>query len=150
MTTTQKIVSDFKALFADNDTEISLAEMKVMLTDIYKASSSGKKTKSVKKDKSDATDKPKRQPTAYNLFMKEQMEKLKEDGSSLTGKEKMQKIAELWKEKKSTSSDEEVTVPPPVLDAVQEVKVPKKRGGKNPFNNDQLNAKKKIDAIMNL
>lgn len=127
MTTTQKIVADFKALFADNDTEISLAEMKVMLTDIYKAAGPSKK-KSSKKEKSEVADKPKREPTAYNLFMKEQMENLKAEGSTLTGKEKMQKIAELWKEKKTSSSEEEeITVAPvPVLTPVKKEKKEKK------------------------
>jgi len=115
MTTTQKIVADFKALFNDNDTEISLKEMKEMLTDIYKTAGPSKK-KSSKKEKAEvAADKPKREPTAYNLFMKEQMEILKEEGSTLTGKEKMQKIAELWKEKKTSSPEkEEITVAAPV------------------------------------
>ena len=132
MTSTQKIVAEFKALFDDNETEIALAEMKVMLTDIYKASSSGKK-KITKKEKSAiASDKPKREPTAYNLFMKEQMEVLKTAGSFLSGKEKMQTIAELWKAKKtSSSSDEETPVVEEETPVVEEAKVVVKKEKKS-------------------
>ena len=108
MTTTAQVVADFAALFEGKDEEVSLSEMKKMLTEVHKASASSKKpSKKVKKEEAGEAEKPKRPPTAYNIFMKEQMEILKEEGSTLTGKEKMQKIAELWKEKKTSSSDEE-------------------------------------------
>ena len=51
-----------------------------------------------KSDKKD--DKNKREPTTYNLFMKEQMAKLNEEETKenkMTGKEKMSHIASLWK-----------------------------------------------------
>ena len=110
MTTTTQVVADFAALFDGKDDEVSLTEMKKMLSEVHKAAS-GLKKKSSKKGKKESgkDEKPKRAPTAYNLFMKEQMEKLKQDGSSLSGKEKMQAIAELWKKAKAfTSSDDEV------------------------------------------
>ena len=53
-------------------------------------------------------DKIKRPPTAYNIFMKEQMAKLKEEETKenkMTGKEKMSHIASLWKAKKESDSD---------------------------------------------
>ena len=108
MTTTAKVVADFAALFDEKDEEVSLVEMKKMLSEVHKAAS-GLKKKSSKKGKKESgkDEKPKRAPTAYNLFMKEQMEKLKQDGSSLSGKEKMQAIAELWKNAKASSSDEQ-------------------------------------------
>ena len=55
-------------------------------------------------------DKKKREPTAYNLFMKEQMAKLKEEETNenkMTGKEKMSHIASLWKAKKESDSEGE-------------------------------------------
>ena len=111
MTTTAQVVADFAALFEGKDEEISLTEMKKMLTEVHKASASSKKASKKVKKEAGEVEKPKRPPTAYNLFMKEQMEKLKEEGSTLTGKEKMQKIAELWKDAKVSSSDEEVAAP---------------------------------------
>ena len=57
--------------------------------------SSKKQTK-----KNDNPDKPKRAPTEYNLFMCAEMEKLKNEGIQLNGKEKMELIAKKWKEHK--------------------------------------------------
>ena len=62
--------------------------------------------KQSKKDKNDS-DKPKRAPTEYNLFMCSEMEKLKKEDSKLSGKEKMEVIAKKWKEFKG-KKDEEV------------------------------------------
>jgi len=125
MTTTAQVVADFAALFEGKDEEVSLAEMKKMLTEVHKASSSSKKVSKKGKKEAGEVEKPKRPPTAYNLFMKEEMEKLKIEGSTLTGKEKMQKIAELWKNAKAfTSSEEEV------LPADDEKEQKQKKGGK--------------------
>ena len=66
--------------------------------------------KQSKKDKTDS-DKPKRAPTEYNLFMCNEIEKLKKEDSKLSGKEKMEVIAKKWKEQKenkSTVKEEEI------------------------------------------
>ena len=71
-----------------------------------KAKKAGKKlpAKPKKEDKdeievvSEEKDKKKRAPTAYNIFVKEQMALMK---GSDNVKDKMQKIGELWKEQKS-------------------------------------------------
>ena len=44
----------------------------------------------------------KRAPTEYNLFVKEQMQKLKEDSPDLKNKELMAKAASLWQEHKES------------------------------------------------
>lgn len=62
--------------------------------------SSKKQTK-----KNDNPDKPKRAPTEYNLFMCAEMEKLKNEGIKLNGKEKMELIAKKWKEHKGGKED---------------------------------------------
>lgn len=112
MTTTAQIVADFAALFEGKDEEVSLTDMKKSLTEVFKATSSGKKKATKKTNGEDgASDKPKRSPTKYNIFMKEQMQKLKEEGSSLTGPEKMAHIANLWKQEKASSSSDEEVVP---------------------------------------
>lgn len=59
--------------------------------------------KQSKKDKTDS-DKPKRAPTEYNLFMCNEMEKLKKEDSKLSGKEKMELIAKKWKEQKESKT----------------------------------------------
>lgn len=112
MTTTAQIVTDFATLFEGKDEEVSLIDMKKSLTEIFKAASSKKSKKATKKVKGeDGADKPKRAPTAYNIFMKDHMKTLKDDGSTLTGPQKMAHIADLWKLEKAAScgSDDEVT-----------------------------------------
>ena len=64
-----------------------------------------------KQSKKSDSDKPKRAPTEYNLFMCSEMEKLKQENSKLTGKEKMEIIAKKWKEfkgKKEEDKKEEI------------------------------------------
>jgi hypothetical protein len=54
--------------------------------------------KKIKKDCPDnKEEKKKREPTFYNLFMREKMAELKED-KEMSGKDKMKKIAEMWGE----------------------------------------------------
>jgi hypothetical protein len=47
-------------------------------------------------------DKPikKRQPTAYNIFVKDQMNKIKNNNPEIPNKERLCEIARLWKEQK--------------------------------------------------
>lgn len=99
---TQKIVNNFVAHFNDLTEEVSLNDMKKILTDFYKAGSK----KSATKDHS----KPKKEPSQYNIFMKAEMQKLKESGSELNATERMKKIAELWKSKNAGESKEVIAV----------------------------------------
>ena len=48
-------------------------------------------------------DKPikKRQPTAYNIFVKDQMNKIKENNPEIPNKDRLSEIARLWKEHKN-------------------------------------------------
>jgi hypothetical protein len=48
--------------------------------------------------------KPKKAPSAYNLFIKEQMAKLKDDGCNPT--ERMKRATEIWKEEKAKKAKE--------------------------------------------
>jgi hypothetical protein len=106
--TTKEVVEAFAALFEGKEEEVSLAELKKMLTEVHKATTSGKKEKNTKKEKKgNGEEKPKRAPTAYNLFMQKKMAEFKEEGSTLSGKEKMAEIAKMWKEDKGTSSSDE-------------------------------------------
>jgi hypothetical protein len=106
--TTKEVVEAFAALFEGKEEEVSLAELKKMLTEVHKATTSGKKEKKTKKEKKgNGEEKPKRAPTAYNLFMQKKMAEFKEEGSTLSGKEKMAEIAKMWKEDKGTSSSDE-------------------------------------------
>jgi len=118
---TESVVNAFMSSYEDVDNDVLLDDMIERLTIIYeavikekanepiieeKAKKAGKKlpAKPKKEDKdeievvSEEKDKKKRAPTAYNMFVKEQMALMK---GSDNVKDKMQKIGELWKEQKS-------------------------------------------------
>ena len=118
--TTFDIITEFNTLI-DNDTEYTLKEMKTILTDIYNTKNGkkiykkkvqnsddddndtdNKKKKTVKLDK-DGNVKPKRAPTAYNLFVKERMGELKKENPELKGSELMKLAAGDWKIKKESA-----------------------------------------------
>jgi hypothetical protein len=96
------------------DEELSKKELKKAIGEIYDAMTKPeKKARKSKKDKDSSdseekVEKKKRAPTAYNLFMREQMAKLKESESEddkMTAKAKMEYIASLWKDKKASESE---------------------------------------------
>lgn len=60
-----------------------------------------------KKSKSDAKDGVTKPLNSYQLFVKEQMKVLKDNGTTLTGKDLMKEIGVLWKQKKGTTSPTE-------------------------------------------
>ncbi len=93
--------------FISNQTnEPTKKELTEAITNVFKE----KKTQEKKSKKTDCDDdKPKRKPSAYNLFYKEQSailkekEALKDKEDRMSAKEKMAYIAQLWKNKKSES-----------------------------------------------
>ena len=106
-----KRITDF---INSKDEELSKKELKKAISDIYDAlNKPEKKTRKSKNDtdsSDEKTEKKKRPPTAYNLFMREQMAKLKEsesDDDKMTAKAKMEFIANLWKQKKESESEKE-------------------------------------------
>jgi hypothetical protein len=113
MSQTAEIINEFVALVL-LDKDYQLKELKQMLADVYKTKTT--KTKPIKKaektaDLSDSdedkpkkrgrpakvSDKPKREPSAYNKFVKEQMEKLKTEQPDVVAKDRMKIAAAEWK-----------------------------------------------------
>lgn len=86
MTNTQQILSNFQASVETNKT-YTLAELTTLLKTAYKSSNTSKKS-------SGDPDKPKKAPSAYNIFIKEQMELLKNDGAS--PKDRMRQATANW------------------------------------------------------
>jgi len=109
-----KIIEKFSSVILNNDnTNLSLADMKKALGEVYKE---------VKNDKTDSTDsdedhsdkkrrrsskknadKPKKAPSAYNIFIKQKMQELKETDNSIPPKQLMQTASSYW----SKLSDDE-------------------------------------------
>ena len=130
--TTAEIIAEFTDL-VNVEQEYTLSELKSILSDIYKVKN-GKKVvakKTAKKDQvvpSDDEEKPKkkgrpaktpkldangdvkkkREPSAYNIFIKEKYAEYKKTDPELSTKEIMLKAAADWSEKKLAKNDEKV------------------------------------------
>jgi len=92
MTTTEQIITTFTEQ-VDTSKEYTRVELSKMLTEIYN-NLKGKKAKG------NGEEKKKKEPSAYNLYLKEQMSVVKEEFPDLSGRELMKKIGKMWKEKK--------------------------------------------------
>ena len=114
-TQTQMIINEFTTL-VDTEKEYTRAELGKMLTEVYRQITSDKpkktddkpKKKKSKKEKDsdeEAEPKKKREPTAYNLFVKEQMSIVKEEFPDLNRQDLMRKVGEMWKAKKEQEKD---------------------------------------------
>jgi len=86
--------------YLDNNTDISMKDFLNKIKIDFKTHRDSQK-KDKKTSKSDIV-KP---LNAYQLFVKEQMKKFKDDDSKLTGKELMKEISILWKQSKETPID---------------------------------------------
>ena len=105
-TQTQKIINEFSTL-VDTEKEYTRNELGKMLTEVYrqitcdkpKKSEEKPKKKSKKNTDSDEETEPKkkREPTKYNLFVKEQMPLIKEEFPDLNRQDLMRKVGEMWK-----------------------------------------------------
>jgi hypothetical protein len=117
MTQIAEIITEFVQL-VDNDKDYQLKELKQMLADVYKTKTAKKKTPKVAKtaDKNDTSsdsdedkpkkkrgrpakvsDKPKREPSAYNKYVKERMEQIKTEQPAVPAKDRMKMAAADWK-----------------------------------------------------
>lgn len=129
MTNTKELIEKFNER-VDVEKQYTKNELCAILNDVYKDVYSKKKKSTVK-----------REPTKYNIFVSENMKKLKEENPDLTRQDLMKKVGELWREtqKKQTEPDEKTepvkqTEPDEQTDTVEQTEPvetkPKKRGGK--------------------
>lgn len=132
--TTTEIIAEFTTL-VNTDQEYTLSELKSILSDVYKvktgkkvaAKKTVKKTDGVPSDeeeipkkrgrpakapKLDANGdvKKKREPSAYNIFIKEKYAEYKQTNPEMTTKDIMLKAATEWSAKKETGKADEVIV----------------------------------------
>ena len=131
--TTAEIIEEFNKI-VNKEQEYTLAELKAILTDIYKVKNGKKVTvKKVKEVKSDedapsdeekpkkrgrpakepklnakGEEKKKREPSAYNIFIKEKYAELKQQNNALTTKEIMLLAAAEWSKKKAETVVSEI------------------------------------------
>ena len=109
MTTTQQILTTFTSK-VDLEKEYTRSELAKMLTEVFKEIREGekgekKRRKKVKKEEGE--EKKKREPTAYNLFVKETMSVVKEENPEMSRQDLMREVGRMWKEKKGEVVEEE-------------------------------------------
>ena len=93
-----KLIIDKFVSSVDVSNSYSLSDLVKLLKDAHK------NTKHTDKN---GVDKPKKAPSLYNLFIKDQMAILKNDGCN--PKERMKKATEEWKRQKEASAPSEAT-----------------------------------------
>jgi len=99
---TSKIITEFAeySLKKNEKSELNLDELLEILTEIY-----NKHIPSTKKEKKDKTVKKEKKLSDYNIFMREELAKLKEKNPSLNARILMSEVAKLWKEKKEEKKE---------------------------------------------
>lgn len=90
---TSKILDDFMQT-VDKNNNYSLDELKKLLSEAYKG---GKKKKATTE---------KKEPSEYNIFIKEEIAKIRKDNASVDNKQLMSLAASRWKEYKLQKSAE--------------------------------------------
>jgi hypothetical protein len=91
MSNTKLIIDKFNSI-VDINKEYTKNELCAILNEAYK-------------EVNKKTEKTKRQPSKYNLFVSENISKLKEENPELNRQDLMRKVGELWKKQKEEGSN---------------------------------------------
>lgn len=94
MTSVSKILTEFTASVDASRDNYTLNELKTLLTQAYK-SNTKRKSSGVKKE-----------PSKYNIFIKEEIAKIRQENPSVENKQLMSLAAARWKEFKATQASE--------------------------------------------
>lgn len=91
---TSKILSDFISKIDNNKNDYTLDELKKLLTEAYKSSKKKKATSE------------KKEPSKYNIFIKEEIQRIREENPNVDNKQLMSLAASKWKEHKEKNKDD--------------------------------------------
>ena len=103
MTTTQQILTTFTSK-VDLEKEYTRSEVGKILTEVFKEIREGEKgEKKVRKKvkREEGEEKKKREPTAYNLFVKETMGVVKEENPEMSRQDLMKEVGRMWQASKA-------------------------------------------------
>lgn len=96
----QELLKSIDEFISAQSSKVDKKELMEVIKEVF--------SKDKKSKKDDDVEKIKRKPSPYNNFMKKTMAEFKNNGSEMNAKEKMKRVAELWKEfKNSPQKDEE-------------------------------------------
>lgn len=98
ITTTTKFMDAFNASVDKNRVDYTLDELKKLLSEAYKGSKSGKKKSGEKKE-----------PSKYNIFIKDEIARIREANPDVDNKQLMSLAASKWKEHKALTAMSEVS-----------------------------------------
>ncbi len=90
---TSKIISDFMSKVDNSKDDYTLDELKKLLTEAFK-SSKKKKTSTEKKE-----------PSKYNIFIKEEIQRIRQENPNVDNKQLMTLAASRWKEHKEKTQE---------------------------------------------
>ena len=119
MTTTEKILTIFTSK-VDNEKEYTRGEMAKMLTEVFKEM----------KESSKDGKKKKREPTAYNLYVKETIPVVKEENPYMSRQNLMKEVGRMWSEAKEEKVKDEI-VEEEIVEVKEEKKGKKGKKGTN-------------------
>ncbi|MDB4613974.1 HMG-box domain-containing protein [bacterium] len=103
MTTTERILTTFTSK-VEMEKEYTRSELGKMLTEVFKEIREGlkgeKKTRKKAKKEEGGEEKKKREPTKYNLYVRETMPVVKEKNPEMSRQDLMREVGRMWKETK--------------------------------------------------
>ena len=133
MTTTEQILSTFTSK-VDMEKEYTRNELGKMLTEVFKEIREGekgeKKTRKKAKKENDGEEKKKREPTAYNLYVRETMPVVKDENPEMSRQDLMREVGRMWREKKGNVEDVKEEVEEVKKEVQEEVQEEVKKGKK--------------------
>ena len=133
MTTTEQILSTFTSK-VDMEKEYTRNELGKMLTEVFKEIREGekgeKKARKKAKKEDDGEDKKKREPTAYNLYVRETRPVVKDENPEMSRQDLMREVGRMWREKKGNVEDVKEEVEEVKKEVQEEVQEEVKKGKK--------------------
>jgi len=90
--TTSKMIETFTQSVDTSKNDYTLDELKKLLSEAYKSSKSSKKKSSSEK----------KEPSKYNIFIKEEIAKIRQENPNVENKQLMSLAAARWKEHKES------------------------------------------------
>lgn len=90
---TSKVLTDFMSKVDTSKDDYTLEELKKLLTEAYK---SAKKKKTTEK----------KEPSKYNIFIKEEIQKIRQESPNVDNKQLMSLAAARWKEHKEKTQQQ--------------------------------------------
>lgn len=95
--TTSKMLETFTQSLDTSKNDYTLDELKKLLSEAYKSSKSGKKKSSAEK----------KEPSKYNIFIKEEIAKIRQENPNVENKQLMSLAAARWKDHKESVANNE-------------------------------------------